>query len=140
VPYILLGIGIFFVGLAVFLPTKEVQDTEVNLKEQIDVSENLGFFIDELSESVLEAGSELDTRIAELAKLQDSIDSSLEYWKEAIKEAKIAEKQQRLPQKHKDVLALKNKGLNVTEIAKRLDIGKGEVELILSLYGAGDNV
>ncbi|HHY19276.1 MAG TPA: hypothetical protein GX522_05205, partial [Firmicutes bacterium] len=96
-PYILLGIGIFFVGLAVFLPTKEVQDTEVNLKEQIDVSENLGFFIDELSESVLEAGSELDTRIAELAKLQDSIDSSLEYWKEAIKEAKIAEKQQRLP-------------------------------------------
>ncbi|HHY19803.1 MAG TPA: DUF2802 domain-containing protein [Firmicutes bacterium] len=35
---------------------------------------------------------------------------------------------------------MKNKGLNVTEIAKRLDIGKGEVELILSLYGAGDNV
>jgi hypothetical protein len=35
-------------------------------------------------------------------------------------------------------LGLRAKGLNVEEIATRLNIGKGEVELILALYEAGD--
>ncbi|GAE89004.1 DUF6115 domain-containing protein [Acetivibrio straminisolvens] len=35
--------------------------------------------------------------------------------------------------KHKEVLALAQKGLNETEIAKKLSIGKGEIQLILGV-------
>lgn len=35
--------------------------------------------------------------------------------------------------KHKEVLALAKKGLNETEIAKKLSIGKGEIQLILGV-------
>jgi len=35
--------------------------------------------------------------------------------------------------KHKEVLALAQKGLNETEIAKKLSMGKGEIQLILGV-------
>jgi len=47
--------------------------------------------------------------------------------------SKSEEKVVTLNSKHKEVLMLAKKGLNETEIAKKLNIGKGEIQLILGV-------
>lgn len=47
--------------------------------------------------------------------------------------AKIKEKVVPLSSRHKEVLQLADKGLSETEIAKKLSMGKGEIQLILGL-------
>lgn len=136
-PYILLGIGILFIGLAIMITDKKAENQASDVVNN-NQSERYGSFMDELNESVQAAEEHIDARIAELGKLQETIDNSLQYWQEAIKKAQIVDKEQRLPQKHKEVLTLKRNGLNISEIAKRMNIGKGEVELILALYEAGE--
>lgn len=148
-PYILLGIGIFVVGMSILLPEKTnipegvhpkgslIETASTSLNHNID--SKIDVLIDEFSESVHFASTELDSRISELAKLQDSINSSLVHWQETLKKAQAVDEKQQLPQKHKDVLMYNKKGLNITEIASRMNIGKGEVELILALYEAGDS-
>ncbi|NLP13452.1 MAG: hypothetical protein GX383_02995 [Clostridium sp.] len=46
---------------------------------------------------------------------------------------KIDEKVIAVNSKHKEVIALAQKGLNETEIAKKLSMGKGEIQLILGV-------
>lgn len=143
--------GIFIVGLVILLPDKKRTkksgegDIEASFYESaadstlgLNLNEKLDGFIDELSENVTLAGSQLDLRIRQLASLQEEIAKSLVDFGDVLKKAGHGDEVKHLPQKHKDVLALQQKGLNVSEIATRLNIGKGEVELILSLYEAGD--
>ncbi len=137
-PYILLGIGIFVVGLSIILPEQSGIKEASNNRSKTDIDDKLEILMDELNESFHLAGTELDLRIAKLAKLQESVDQSIMKWQKAIQEAQTLDEKKQLPQKHKDVLALNKNGLNITEIAQRLNIGKGEVELILALYGAGE--
>jgi len=138
VPYILLGIGIFVVGLSIILPEHSGEPEAFNNRSKKDIDEKLDVLIDEFNESFHLAGNELDLRIAKLAKLQESVDQSILYWQKAIQKAQTLDEKKHLPPKHKDVLALNKNGLNITEIAQRLNIGKGEVEMILALYGAGE--
>lgn len=149
-PYIILGIGVLIVGLAILVPDKKPPkklnsgDNEASFHETATASdafyENLNSklddFIGELSSNLHLAGDQLDAKIAQIASRQDSLTNLLARFSELKGEER--DRSQHLPQKHRDVLALKQKGLNVEEIATRLNIGKGEVEIILSLYEAGD--
>ena len=47
--------------------------------------------------------------------------------------SKVKEKIVSLNNKHNEVITLANKGLNETEIARKLNIGKGEIQLILGV-------
>ena len=96
-----------------------------------DLNAKLDDFLGELESNLSLAGERLEATITKLTSLQDALSTPLAPEKDE-------SKTQHLPQKHRDVLGLRAKGLNVEEIATRLNIGKGEVELILALYEAGD--
>jgi orotate phosphoribosyltransferase-like protein len=47
--------------------------------------------------------------------------------------SKVKEKIISINNKHNEVITLANKGLNETEIARKLNMGKGEIQLILGV-------
>lgn len=144
-PFILLGVGVLIVGLALLLPEKTPSqekkkgDADRSFSETAssftgfhdDLNAKLDDFLGELESNLSLAGERLEATITKLTSLQDALSTPLAPEKDE-------SKTQHLPQKHRDVLGLRAKGLNVEEIATRLNIGKGEVELILALYEAGD--
>ncbi|MFV0519757.1 MAG: DUF6115 domain-containing protein [Lachnospirales bacterium] len=126
-----------------------VKNEEVNLShlENLINSENEAVFLEKEDKSREKLEDKLFTTLKESAAKQDvnvkndinnDIKSDIDNLKNKNQKNKIKKNKSMNfdgNKKAQDVLKLKEDGLNSTEIAKTLNMGKGEVELILGLGG-----
>lgn len=114
---------------------KEKEDNKKTIKVQESILEKVEEETDtdfsKYLEKKVEAKEKEDKKIAEELTSNFSIESL------GIDNKKDDEKEKRsafvVSSKAKDVIELSNQGMGTTEIAKKLGIGKGEIELILGL-------
>ncbi|HOM02086.1 MAG TPA: hypothetical protein PLH43_04575 [Acetivibrio sp.] len=101
--------------------TKEFTNVMENSDKERFVEDNGDSFVEVKSDLVIDSIKFEDTAVNAAKPYQIKL--------QAIAEEKVIP----INSKHKEVLALAQKGLNETEIAKKLSIGKGEIQLILGV-------
>lgn len=151
---IVVGIGLIVFSVINFNPKEEGLDSfNTNLDtdralEKLAISINdADNAIDELSKLSQNIFDEINTKYQELLYLYSFIDEkqkelSLNYEKvdlsvsndlHILGESNSQSTVTNLNNKHKEILSLYNKGMSVSEIAKALNLGQGEVKLIIDL-------
>lgn len=149
--YLLLALGIFTILTAViliFLDKLKGEDIYLN----IDVKEHeIKKVIEDADEIISELNYTSEMVVKEIEERLISLREELKNIDDAVASSKTTEKKKRtaptmaaskkkkmtndedLNPKHKAVLDYASQGMSVTDIAKRMNIGQGEVMLILSL-------
>lgn len=83
----------------------------------------------------------LNRKIEVLEAIEASVDEKLRALEKLIQKAESCRTSLSKPDRHSEILSLARRGMSSREIADRLDIPVGEVELIQSLRGmAGANI
>lgn len=99
-----------------------------------NVSDYVVTTVDQKSEELKSVMSEIDEKIEECKLLFEGKGKIVDFPKEVTINTKVVNKRE-------EIDALVNKGTDVSDIAKELGLGKGEVQLILGmkekLYGVG---
>ncbi len=110
---------------------KQKKDTEID-KEYFQnyIDEKLKEDIQNITVFVLNSKKEMEN---ELSNAKNDILKQVEYISEKIKN--FASMQQTYQTNDKKIISLYNEGFGVNEIARKLRIGIGEVELVLKLAG-----
>lgn len=125
---IILAIGLGIVIYSIFMKDNELENRFSTLEADNAMDE-----FNNLSKDVF---TEFDEKYKELLFLYEMLDSkkndSTKEVKEAVKKAEEKISIMVNP-KLKEILELKNKGMSISNIAKTLNMGQGEVQLILNL-------
>ncbi len=108
--------------------TKDIEEYKEYFQNYID--EKLKEDIQNITVFVLNLKKEIDN---ELSNAKNDILKQIEYISEKIKN--FASMQQTYQTNDKKIISLYNEGFGVNEIARKLRIGIGEVELVLKLAG-----
>ena len=149
---IIFGIGIVIFSIIKFKPeenssTDDLDRTVEKLAASINDADNAIEEINKLSKSVLD---EISIKYQELLHLYSIIDEKEKSLSSTYKQVDVSIQDTFTPNKparaksppdissinnpkHREIIALSNSGMNVSEIAKRLNLGQGEVSLVLEL-------
>lgn len=149
-----IGIIVLIIGL-VFMKDKTNKDLNLSKKKQTDMENELETQINEADKMLQELNqfssyikSELENKHKELLFLYQLIDEKSQHlsFSNKVNKEKVNIKQKETNtdnnteaskilnnKNYNNILKLHNEGYNITDIAKKLKIGKGEVELILGL-------
>lgn len=140
--YIVTKIDLKNEELCTLLKNVEGKTKKISIQlENIDTQKNVSHKKNE--KSVVEA-IEIKENVSQKEKLFDHnsdlvidnnlIESAVEMHSNNLKhQSKSKDKIIPLNSRHKEVIQLVNKGMNSTEIARKLNIGKGEIELIIGI-------
>ena len=118
-------------GLAILVYSVFMKDSEL-VRESSDTDRA----IDELNNLSKDVFTEFDEKYKELLFLYEMMDSKKNDSKREVREAaREAETKMSVfvNPKLKDIMELKSKGMSVNQIAKTLNMGQGEVQLIINL-------
>lgn len=147
---IVIGIGVIIFSIIKFKPEEnsntDVDKTVEKLATSIGEADNAIEEINKLSRNVLDEinikyqellylYSLIDEKERELSSTYKNIDVSIQNTTDSkpAKPRNVASVVNANNPKHKEILELKNNGLNISEIAKKLNLGQGEVTLVLEL-------
>jgi len=149
---LLVGLGLLcvlvFVGYLLYQNQSNSQN-KIDQEELAEVVETLEKMVSETDEFIKNTKNEINEAKEELYKLKEDIiklkesekakDTKKEESQKAQKQSEKAKKEEKKDEQKittdKVIMVrnLYNMGLSVADIAKRLELGKGEVELILNL-------
>lgn len=153
-PWLLLFIGISCIITAFLMDRKEQikeRDDFLRLQERfllkaqesgaMELQAIAADLSGELEEKATEIFEQMEEKLAEMQKIliaatKEDADQSAKVVKNGIK-SRVASGSWR--QREEDILKMVSLGMNAEAIAKELNIGKGEVKLVLSLAQSGDN-
>lgn len=119
-------------GLGIVIYSIFMKDTATGVSVSVDADKA----IDELNNLSKDVFTEFDEKYKELLFLYEMLDSKKNDSKKEVQEAvKKAETKMSvmINPKLKEIMELKNKGMSVSQIARALNMGQGEVQLIINL-------
>jgi len=137
VNYILLSIGIILIGLSIFIIRKDLKRTEKELSEINKIEKNVKEYY-KLTEEMIESfddiiGSKVEDLYSKKVDNKRNIDKNNNQLIASLNSGTYSDKNQN-NDLIKKVLELQSIGLNSEEIAKKLNRGIREVEIILKMY------
>lgn len=137
VNYILLSIGIILIGLSIFIIRKDLKRTEKELSEINKIEKNVKEYY-KLTEEMIESfddiiGSKVEDLYSKKVDNKRNIDKNKNQLIASLNSGTYSDKNQN-NDLIKKVLELQSIGLNSEEIAKKLNRGIREVEIILKMY------
>lgn len=148
IDYIFFLIGIITVIIALVLLNKNVNTesdseylegnsiTDIELLRDVQLAENVIEELREISENTIE---DMDIKVKEAYKMLRTMDKKIEEYKALLEKKDVIDQSEHIKEDHINneevdkILRLRNQGLSPSQIAKQLDKGIGEIQLICNL-------
>ncbi|NLP45824.1 MAG: hypothetical protein GX347_02110 [Epulopiscium sp.] len=139
---IMLMMGICFILVGLWFYQRKKQPVEVSnvlqLQKQLELKIQEGQdLVEEMNDFTIYMVKELENKHKELILLYQLINEKEEQMEEKSKKTPVIQDEkieQNLPKKQKQVIDLYKQGNTIDTIAKKLQLGKGEVQLIIGLF------